>query len=219
MRVLNLPLLSAVLLAGYGLMGCEMSSPSRISVAPITVEQGKNAQTFLVGEFDQYNAEQVARHYARYGEGPIDVILLYGADGSGYRAEQEARRLVRLLHQAKLDDVKVDTLPVHDPLQAGKVMIDYKTLAAKPPADCSLHPAEDRAAIHGEDAGLFSDYRFGCGIDSYTAQQVARPRDLLGDDQTDPAHAERVVNRMKDFRAGKDLPKLEGDNASQLKTQ
>ncbi len=207
------------MVAATMLTACEMTSPSRMSLSPIMIEHQRRAALIPLDDFDAAAARGVADHYDRYGEGPVDVTVLYGAGLPSYRADAESRRIARLLENAGLSGVNVTSLPVNDYTKTGQVMIDYTMLTAKAPAECGAHPGDGREGINKEEAGLFEDYRFGCGVDKYMAAQVKRPRDLMGDTDIGTASVDHASARLQDYRQGRDFKELKGLNASELQTK
>ena len=205
--------------AVVALSACEMTSPSYVSTSPITVEEGHQERLLPVSAITVDLARQIADHYNQYGKGPLTVLVLYGVDkGADLQAQKDAVHVVDTLKKAGLTNVQVETLPIQDPSKVGMVRIDYVSLKAHAPAGCPAHPGDSRQEIIDSKDGQFPDYRYGCGVDSYIAGQVARPADLLGADNIDSAAGERGSAQLKDYREGKPFKKLEGSNASQLKT-
>lgn len=210
-----------VLLMGSILMlsACDMTSESRISVSPITVQEHRVDRMVPVGAVSIDMARGLADHYAQYGQGPVSVLVLYLAGTPEQSAQQEANRIASILKEAGIGFVNTETLPVNDATKSSQARISYTALSAQAPKDCPVHPADSRAEMQKSQDGLFPDYRFGCGVDTYIAGQVARPSDLLGKDNIDDAAGERGSAQLRDYREGKAFKDLKGTNASELKTQ
>jgi pilus biogenesis lipoprotein CpaD len=204
----------AVLLAA-----CQMTTPSMISTAPITVEEKQNSVMLPIDDLTPAAISELSKDYRRDGQGAVEVIVLYPAGGSEVLAENEAGRIAATLRDAGIGQVTPSSLPIDDMRKAGQVIVRYTQLVAHAPAGCDTHPADSRGQILGSDDGYFPNYRFGCGIDSYIAGQVARPSDLLGDDDIAPAEASRPTAQGKEFRDGKPVKDLKGTNASELSTK
>ncbi len=207
------------LLSTLGLMGCEMTSPSRVNISPITVEEHRQEKFLSIESVTPDLIQDLAEHYSQYGKGPISVLVLYPAGGAENMAQKNANHIANMLREAGLPIVQTETMPVSDPLKSGHVRIEYISLKAHAPKGCSPHPADSRPDVRASEDGLFPDYRFGCGVDSYIAGQVARPADLLGKSDIDAAAGERGSAQLKDYREGKPFKELKGLNASELKTQ
>lgn len=201
------------------LSACEMTSESRISTSPITVEEHQVDQMMPIGAVTIDVARNLANHYAQYGQGPVSVLVLYAAESSEQSAQQNANRIAATLKQAGIGVVNTETIPVNDITKSGQVRLSYTSLSTKAPKDCPIHPADSRAGLGASQDGLFPNYRFGCGVDTYIAGQVARPSDLLGKDNIDNAAGERGSAQLRDYREGKAFKELKGTNASELKTE
>lgn len=212
----DLPLLM-LMLVGLALAGCEMSAPSQINVSPIEVREQPYNDTIPVGSFSADTAKLIGENYRRFGQGPVDVTVTYAAGASETKAKNQAARVAGLLRGEGVADVVVSTLPVNDRDQVDQLMLNYVQVSAHPPRECGDHPADTRADIAGNENGRVENYRFGCGIDTYIAQQVARPKDLAGTDTLAPATADRYSNALKGYRDGKDYKKLDSKNASETK--
>lgn len=210
----DLPLVMMGLVA-LALSACEMTSPSRVSTAPIDVRHERYSETMPVASVTREMTAMIADHYGRYGQGPVEVSVTHTAGKSAVRAENDANRIAGWLRAGGVTEVRAGALPLDDAAQAGQVMINYTQVTARPPAGCPPHPAESRDGLAASEDGMFPDYRFGCGVDSYIAQQVVRPKDLLGNAALDRASGERAATRLGDYRAGKDFKDLSGTNASE----
>lgn len=201
------------------LSACEMTSPSLISTAQITVEEQQHSLTLAIDQLTPAAISELSKDYRRSGEGPVEVIVLYPAGGSEILAENEAGRIAADLRDVGISDVTASSLPIDDARKAGQVIIRYTQLVARAPEGCDPHPGDSRNGLLASQDGYFPNYRFGCGVDAYIAGQVARPSDLLGDDDIAPAEAGRSSAQTKDYREGKDLKTLNGTNASELSTK
>ena len=59
------------------------------------------------------------------------------------------------------------------------------------------------------------DYKLGCSIEIYASKQIARPKDLLGNDDMDNGSGRREANVLDVYQQGKPNEELQGLNASQ----
>lgn len=201
------------------LSACEMTSSSMMSTSPITVEEKQNSVMMQIDDLTPAAVAELSKGYRRNGQGPVEVIVLYPAEGSEVLAENEAGRIAADLRDAGIGSVTPSSLPIDDMRKAGQVIVRYTELVAHAPQGCEVHPGDSRAGILDSKNGYFPNYRFGCGVDSYIAGQVARPSDLLGDDDIAPVEASRPTAQGKDFRDGKAFKDLKGTNASELSTK
>jgi pilus biogenesis lipoprotein CpaD len=202
-------------LVAASLAACDMKGPSVINVSPIQVQQQDYAEMVPSASVNFETARLIADDYKQRGTGAVDVTVTYLAGQKDVKAVAESKRIAGLLNKTGLKQVANSTLPVNDADAVGQVMINYTRLAALPPADCQQHPAETRDSIANSEDGRFSGYRIGCGIDSYMAQQISRPKDLIGSDDMKPATADRYGNALKDYKEGKPYKDLKSQNASE----
>ena len=205
------------ILAAVVLAACNMTSPSYINTAEIDMRQEQIHEVIPFVQVDDETITLVADHYTRHGVGPMDVTLTYPAGGNAGVAGTEVRQVASLLRAHGVDDLNLATLPIGAGGKTGEVLLSYTSVSAHPPKGCSAMPGDDRALISQNKDGQYPDYRFGCGVDSYIAQQVARPKDLLGDKQMGEASGDRAAARMKGYRTGEDFKDLKGTTASEAK--
>ena len=208
----------ATLLAGAGialLSACSLGEPSRLNLRPIGVVHGVKDQQVSAVAVDRGMAAALADDYRRYGNGPMTVTVTYEPSTGEARAKNEVRRISNLLSAQGVKAVDSSVLPVVSGAGTLQVLIHYEQIVAEAPAACSSHISDDRAQIFTNKDGTMPDYRFGCGVDTYLARQVARPRDLLGSDKIAPAEGGRLGTRLQDYRDGKDYKDLKAQNASE----
>lgn len=215
-QIYRIGLLGVAVLA---MSACEMSSPSLMSTSPITVEEKENSMMLPIDDLTPAALSELSKDYRRHGQGTVEVIVLYPAGGSEVLADNEAGRIAADLRDAGIGQVVPSSLPIDDMRKAGQVIVRYRQLVAHAPEGCDGHPGDSRKDIIGSDDGYFPNYRFGCGIDSYIAGQVARPSDLLGDDDIAPVEASRPTAQGQEFRDGEPFKDLKGTNASELTTK
>lgn len=210
------------ILVGFLAMGllaaCSMSAPSQISISPIEVKQTTYRQAWPIGAFDENRVGGLADYYTRYGDGPLRLTLTYADNQKDAKVRAEINKLAdRLRHQGAAD-VLADILPVAESAQAGMVMVDFTQVTSQAPAECGLgHSTELRGSIAANEDGTMDEYHFGCGVDRYVAEQVARPKDLLGSTEIGQPSADRASKRLEDYRNGKDFKDLKASNASEVK--
>lgn len=210
----DLPFVTVVFVA-LALSACEMTSPSYVSTSPIEIRHDRYSETVPVDTVDQDFVRMIGEHYDRFGQGPVDVTVTYASGKAGGSAQKQANHIVDMLRRQGIDDVHASTLPVGDDTQINMAMINYNQVTAHAPRGCGPHPASTRDGLVSSEDGKFEDYRFGCGVDTYIAEQIVRPKELLGDATVDGASGERASTRLKDYRQGKDTKDLKAENASE----
>jgi type IV pilus biogenesis protein CpaD/CtpE len=211
----NLILCSIVSVA---LGACSLSAPSHISTSPIEVQQTTYRQTVPLKEMDSDRMAALADYFSRYGSGPMRLTLSYDESQKETKIRKSIAKLAADLRHKGADPVETDILPVADVAQSGQVMVVFTQVSAKPPVDCGLgHMSELRGSVAVNEDGTMDAYRFGCGIDRYVAEQVERPKDLLGSGNIGQPSADRASKQLEDFRNGKEFKPLDAKNASEVK--
>ncbi len=59
------------------------------------------------------------------------------------------------------------------------------------------------------------DYKLGCSIETYVSRQIARPKDLLGNDNMGNADGRPRVNGVEPYMTGAPNKELSGETASE----
>ena len=174
-------LLAAVAASAMLLSACAdsvMDEPTALAEKRAEVHEGVFNQEFETSALTARNATlSTARHYRRYGHGPLEVTVTFNPASKSYTARsatEDAGRIARDFAANKVLDVKTDILPVGGE-GPSKTMLHYGTHEARPPKDC-----QDAYNISDESADNFRDYKLGCTTETYIARQVDRPSDLLG---------------------------------------
>lgn len=196
------------------LAGCSLSSPDHFSPSRMQVQEEKFSESVSVSQFDESKVAELAAHFAKHGEGPVELTVTYdpaSRKATAMHARNEAERIAYLLRKNGVEQVKADILPVVDSGDEMKAMFSYTFYSALPPADCEMMPGVTGRAIEAQE-----DYRLGCTVDTLFARQIARPKDLNGqemaaDSVTDGRRASNIVDR---YRTGTPNETLEGESAS-----
>lgn len=194
--------------------GCSLSTPDHFSTGRLGVEERELSETVLVSQFDEKRVAEMAAHFAKSGEGPVELTVTYdprSSKATAMHAHEEAKRIAYLLKKNGVEDVRADILPVMDSGDEMKAMFSYSYYLALPPEGCETMPGVDGRAIDAQE-----DYKLGCTVDTLLVRQIARPRDLKGrsvekDSVTDGRRAANIVDR---YRSGVPNEPLEGGNAS-----
>lgn len=176
--------LVGVVLAGtaLGLSACslDMNHPTYLSQNKVQVEQSRYDAEVSVHALDDAFYRALAQEYKSTGGGQLYLTFVYNPESGGssaLAASELAGKAAHALRGYGVRDVKADILPVADSAHSGKVLISYTKYAAHAPKDCKSMPGLDDRAVE-----LGWDYKYGCSIDSQIADQIARPKDLLGND-------------------------------------
>lgn len=206
-------LVAAALISGFSLSACTFDSPTHLNMAGRVEVQRDN---YMLRDYaDAISADtlqQVSRHYWGHGDGPLHVSAVYDPESSRAtlaKAREAAGRIADGLRAQGVKDVRPDVLPVRQSGDRVQVMVSYAMMTADAPADCTTVISRGFADIRAGE-----DYKMGCSIDSYTARQIARPRDLLGNDVMDNNDGRRSHNLVEPYQTGVQNPPLRGRTAS-----
>lgn len=202
-------------LAASALVGaCGLSAPDHFTESRVQVQQDRLSAALPVSQFDEAKVAEMASHFAKSGEGPVELTVTYdpySRKATAMNARNEARRIAALLRKNGVEDIKADILPVMDSGDEMKAMFSYTYYSALPPEDCEMMPGVTGRAINAQE-----DYKLGCTVDTLFARQIARPKDLAGqgvqaDSVTDGRRASNIVDR---YRTGAPNEPLDGETAS-----
>ncbi|MCC6597241.1 MAG: hypothetical protein IT559_00430 [Alphaproteobacteria bacterium] len=198
----------AVLLAG-----CTLSAPDHFTDNRLQVQEEQFSESIPVSQFDERSVEALAAHFAKHGDGPVELTVTYdpySAKATARRADEEAVRIAQLLKKNGVEQIKADILPVMDSGDEMRALFSYTFYSALPPADCEVMPG-----LQGRRIDAQADYKLGCTVDTLVARQIARPKDLLGQ-KTDGGLTDgrRAANIVERYRTGTPNQPLEGESAS-----
>lgn len=173
-------MISAVLVTGgmFLLAGCDLDHKTYLSPNRVQVEKSRYDAEVPIGSVDEAFYQALAQQYRSSGGGGLYLSFVYNPSAGGtsaLEASEMAGNAARTLRSYGISDVKTDILPVMDSAHSGKVLISYTRYAALAPKDCKPMPGIENNQIE-----LSWDYKYGCSIEQQIAEQIARPRDLLG---------------------------------------
>ncbi len=196
------------------LTGCKVHEPTRLSENRIQVEEEKFSDTVSVSKLNAAAINGLARHYAKHGDGPFALTVTYdpkSRTGGAMHASDEAARISKELRSAGVRSVDASILPVNGQGGEMNAMVSYMSYNALAPKDCSTMGGYDGSKVEVDD-----DYRLGCTFDTVFAKQIARPKDLRGQANTDmTTDGRRSANTIEAYRTGIPNERLEGESATE----
>lgn len=207
-------LMAALLCGAMALGACSFDTPTH--VAPTSRAEVYQDTMTVQDDTDKITSEVtqlIAGHYRSYGDGTANVSVVFdphSATNTAKRASEAADRISRDLKKQGVHDIRATTIPVPDSGARSVTTIAYSTIEAKAPSDCG-----EPLSMSFADIKLGKDYRLGCSVETYIAKQVARPKDLLGNDTMDNPDGKRATNVTEAYRAGVPNPALKGESASE----
>lgn len=196
------------------LAGCSLSAPDHFSPSPLQLQQDRLAGTLPASQFDEAMVAEMATHFTKHGEGPVDLTVTYdplSRTATAMNAREEAKRIAFLLRKNGVENVRADILPVTHSGDEMKVMFSYDYYSLLPPEGCEMMPG-----VKGRTIDAQENYKLGCTVDTLFARQIARPKDLSGQGPGSPATADgrRASNIVDLYRTGAPNKALEGETAS-----
>lgn len=197
------------------LTGCDqekfLNPPTGMTQSEIRINQGQHSLDLDAKKVTGADIAEVAEHYQDKGTGEVVVRVTYDRGGDDRRAEialSQVSRIQKMFRDEGID-ARVVIMPVDE--AHGRALVSYKVLEALPPEGCGLMPG-----MHGA-AGLshVDQYEMGCDTKLYMSKQIARPKDLLGNDTEEGFDAQRESVLYENmYRSGQPMQGVSGESAS-----
>ena len=205
--------LSLSVLALIGLSGCNLHEPGTITENKIRLQEGVYHEEMLTAEVSEDYLAYIVRHHAKYGVSDMDVIVTY--DPKSYRntamkASEKASDFASSLRDYGVGSMSPRILPVNAQGDNSQFMVSYEYMTAHKPDGCNSMPG-----LENRDVSQDPDYKMGCSVKMMIAKQIARPKDLMGQKNTDPKTEGRSASNIVDaYRSGVRNEPLDGYQAS-----
>ncbi len=196
------------------LTGCKLNEPSTLSQNRIQVEEEKFTDSVPVAKLNTAAVSGLARHYTKHGDGPLGLTVTYDPKSktrSAMHASDEVARIVKELRLAGVSNVDSSILPVNGMSGEMNALISYMSYNALAPKDCGTI-----AGFGGSKVDPDESYKLGCTFDTVFARQIARPKDLKGQSNTDrTTDGRRSGNVIDVYRSGIPNEPLDGESATE----
>ena len=200
----------------FVLPACDLYEESWTTKERIQVSQERFYESFVVTEFDNALMSHLARTYSRHGGGPMKVSVTYDPASRNYTAlsaGNEMARISKSLRAQGVRDLDIGLMPATT--YAGQVIVSYESYTAEAPKNCGTMPGLKSSDDVGTSLESGEEYGLGCTIETLMARQISRPKDLLGQGQTETTvDGRRVVNSVEVYRDGIPNEPLEGETAT-----
>lgn len=211
MRIGLLSAVCCIALAGCGNKGREafFHVPTQMSQNEIRVNQDQVSVELDAANVTREDINKLADDYMENGVSRMIVRVTYDRGGDDKRAEvalNQVKQINKMLKHNGVENAKVVIMPVDEAY--GRALVSYMVLEALPPEGCGLMPG-----MSGAHAGksYIEDYRVGCDTRMMMSRQIARPKDLLGNDASDGFDAQREgILHENGYRSGEEMPWMEG---------
>lgn len=180
--------------------GCDVTTPSRVNMTHVRVQEIYKTETFRLAKVDQGKMDDLVRFYKKDGSGPVRIVATYMEESlkSGGSALAEGKKIQKMLQDRGVTNTLVDTVGVKDTGQSGQAVISFKALKALPPAQCGSITGKDGGETLAEDDA----YMLGCESQTALSQMIANPEDLLGRDGTGKGDARRQGGVTEPYKQG-----------------
>ena len=196
------------------LSACTFATPTHISTSSrAEVVQESFTVQDDTSVFTSDVLEGIGREYWATGDGTLNVTVLYDPNSrtnTAMKATDQAARIAKMLRSSGVNDVNADIMPVQQSGDTSQTVINFATIVAQAPSDCGQPLSMEFA-----DFELGNDYKMGCSVETYFAKQIARPKDMLGNDAMDNPDGRRNANVTERYRMGEQMKELEGEAASE----
>lgn len=184
--------------AGF-IAGCDVTMPSQIRTGKIELHQGQVTEVVDINEIDRNRVAILAGDYQRNGEGAISMTVGYpsGDRKQQLAIEKKGNQFKEAFRRHRVNALDINYVPVDDAAYAGRAIISYSSIRAKPPSGCREMPG----MMGGESIETVEGYEMGCEIKSSLSKMIADPRDLMGVSGTPEGSSRRqgtVVETYKD---------------------
>lgn len=203
-----------VVALSLALTACDLSEPTTLTQKNIVVQEHGFSDEMLTADVNNSYLAGLAEHFTKFGQGTLDVVVTY--DQQNYRntammAGQNVANITESLRDLGVSSVNARVLPVKDQGDYSKVLVSYDYYTAQAPDGCGSMPGMDGGAL-----AVNPDYQLGCTLKTLTAQQVSRPKDLMGAENSDHLTEGRsATNVVNQYRKGEPNKKLDGQAASE----
>lgn len=183
-----------VLLATAALSGCSaiMKEKTYLSDEKMTVTQEDYRRTMDTNAVNEAALNNLRNDYWAKGSGPVHVTVTYDPRSkmnTAMSASNAAGQIAQKMRCMGATDVQTEILPVNGSGGTSQTIFAYDIYKAHAPAGCTMMGGVDERATEAD-----TDYKFGCSEDILLARQIARPKDLLGNDSLGTPAAKRQIN-------------------------
>jgi type IV pilus biogenesis protein CpaD/CtpE len=198
------------------LAGCDSivyNIPTEVSTDRVEVHRENVDLEFDTASLSPALLQKLGQDYRNQGETPMLVSVTYdphSQDNTARKASDTVASLSAALNKQGVHNLQVDTLPILGSGDRSQTIVSYAGLKALPPSSCGNVLDMDMV----QDFERTENYKLGCSVETYTARQIARPADLLGNEIMGSAPGRYHANALDPYMTGGPNPPLSGENAS-----
>ncbi|MFK7840510.1 MAG: CpaD family pilus assembly lipoprotein [Bdellovibrionales bacterium] len=203
---------AGVVMSGFLLQGCEsiVHSETQLAQKKMQLESNEVVETVSVDDMDSHAIAALSDHYSRQGNGKVQLTITYDPKSSGNTAMNASNHAARIGGEFRKNGVDVDAmiLPIKGLGDDAQAIVSFNSLSLAGP-DCDLLPGLENRNVDTD-----AEYELGCSRDTIMAKQIARPRDLVDDNEPNSVDGRRASNIVERYRTGEPNEPLNGQEAS-----
>lgn len=175
------------------LIACTQTTPSRMNTSPMQLAHQTVVEQIPVAQLNDVTITNIAEQYKENtSSGPLDLTMTYDPQSKSFTAMKALHELGRIKNALKSKGVTtVTTQTLAVPQGKASLMVSYDIISAQAANDCMPMPGLE----YNETGRFIGEYKFGCGVDTMLARQIANPADLEGNSKmaTRDARRESVI--------------------------
>lgn len=214
-RIMRKSFLFGLLLSTLLLAGCDVTTPSQVSVGSVRVKEGVKTATLPAQKIDLERVSVISVDYSANGRGAVSLFMPY-LDGDNKQlkmAKQQAGVYKKAFFKHGLNDVKVEYVPVASDRYTDEAVVSWRALETLPPVGCEKRMPGYKGA---ETLESIEKYTFGCEIQTSFSKMISDPSDLSGKGGTAGGDSRRQGAVVERYKSGKPNSALKGLTASDV---
>lgn len=199
--------LSLIMLAAVSLTACTQTTPSMMNTSKVELARQTSLEQIPLADVNETTMAVLANDYNQYGSGSMDIVMTYDPKAKDFTAMNAVHTLKDAqtsLRKQGVKNIHAQTLAV--PEGKPSLIVSYDTVTAQAPSDCTPMPGMD----NNETGRFIGDYKFGCGVETAFAKQIARPADLEGNSDMGVRSGRRDATIIEGYSAGIPREPLDG---------
>ncbi len=186
---------------------CTQYTPSMMSTSTAQLSNTTTMEQVPLAYINDATLSDLASHYKAHGTSALDLTMTFDPKSKSFTAMNAVHKLKHITADLKKKNVvNVTTQTAAIEKGTPSLLISYDMVQALAPLGCDLMPG-----LESSDTTRFiPDYKFGCSKETMLARQIARPKDLLGNDAMDDAGGRRAAIVTDGYKGGVPRAPIEG---------
>lgn len=198
--------------------GYNLHSASEVNQNRVEITKSKSEQFYSLSLLGDRNLRLIAGDYYGHGENGVDITMLYNPKSKHMKSMEAMRAGAQISKKLRIfgvNDVRVSILPVSVYDENQSVIVSYDRYSAGKPKDCKSMAGFGGVGINVTKEDRNRGYKYGCEIENLISKQIARPKDLLGNDKMSPANGRRLSNMYDSYIDSSPNEQLSGETATE----